>query len=406
MFKKRLDTHHEIQEEIFKTLPKEPLTKKEFLDFLNTSPKNSESGIYIHTPYCDKLCSFCNMNRKFCQSNMNDYTEFLIKEFDKYGKTNYIKNKLFSVVFWGGGTPTIYTEEQLEKLLKSFNDNFSLASDYEWTFESTLHNLDLKKLRILEKYGVNRLSLGVQTFSDKRRTLLNRTYSEEETIKRIKEIQNNFNGKVCIDIIYDYPYETEEEIIHDAQRCIELKIDSVSFCTLIIYEGAKIFNDIKNGRIIFNRDEDRNRKFHNLFVEELKKGNYKLIENGKAALNDEYRYINLVNSGKDLLPIGIGAGGNLNNIGIYKLNEFMEFYSLHTPFETKLKFLYGLFQYPTINLDFIKNIFPDKYSKIYNKLLDFSEKGYLTIENNIITLTTNGVYYGHSIDYEILKLCL
>lgn len=406
MFKKRLDTHHEIQEEIFKTLPKEFLSKKEFLDFLNTSPKNSEGGIYIHTPYCDKLCSFCNMNRKFCQSDMNDYTEFLIKEFDKYGKTKYIKNKLFSVVFWGGGTPTIYTEEQLEKLLKSFNNNFSLASDYEWTFESTLHNLNLKKLKILEKYGINRLSLGIQTFSDKGRTLLNRTYSEEETIKRIKEIQNNFNGKVCIDIIYDYPYETEEEIVHDAQRCIELKIDSVSFCTLIIYEGAKVFNDIKSGKLTFNRDELRNRKYHNLFIEELKKGGYKLIENGKAALNDEYRYINMINSGKDLLPLGIGAGGNLDNIGIYKLNEFMEFYSLYTPLETKLKFLYGLFQYPTIDLDFIKNIFPDKYSIIYNKLLYFSKKGYLTIENNIVTLTTDGVYYGHSIDYEILKLCL
>lgn len=406
MFKKRLDTHHEIQNEIFKSLPKEALTKKEFLDFLNTSPEDNEGGTYVHTPYCDKLCSFCNMNRKFCQSNMEDYTELLIKEFNKYGKTNYIRNKLFSVVFWGGGTPTIYSEEQLIKLLEAFKDNFSLSQDYEWTFESTLHNLNLKKLKILEKYGINRISLGIQTFSNKGRTLLNRTYSEDETIRRIKEIQNNFKGKVCIDIIYDYPYETEEDIIHDAQRCIELKVDSVSFCTLIIYEGAKIFNDIKNKKTTFIRDEERNKKYHNLLVEELKKGGYKLIENGKVAINDEYRYINFVNSGKDLLPIGIGAGGNLNNIGIYKLNEFMEFYSLYTPFEIKLKLLYGLFQYPIIDLNSIKNIFPDKYLEIYNKLLDFSQEGYLTIENDIVTLTNDGIYYGHSIDYEILKLCL
>ena len=106
------------------------------------------------------------------------------------------------------------------------------------------------------------------------------------------------------------------------------------------------------------------------------------------------------------IPIGIGAGGNLNNIGIYKLNEFMEFYSLYTPFEIKLKLLYGLFQYPIIDLNSIKNIFPDKYLEIYNKLLDFSQEGYLTIENDIVTLTNDGIYYGHSIDYEILKLCL
>lgn len=84
----------------------------------------------------------------------------------------------------------------------------------------------------------------------------------------------------------------------------------------------------------------------------------------------------------------------------------MEFYSLYTPFEIKLKLLYGLFQYPIIDLNSIKNIFPDKYLEIYNKLLDFSQEGYLTIENDIVTLTNDGIYYGHSIDYEILKLCL
>lgn len=406
MFEKRLDTHHEIQEAIFRKLPKESLTTKEFMAFLDSEPIDSEGGIYVHTPYCDKLCSFCNMNRKFCNGDMNSYTEFLINEFKKYGNKNYIKKKKFSVVFWGGGTPTIYTKEQLTELLKTFRENFILADDYEWTFETTLHNLDIEKLKLLEKYGVNRLSLGVQTFSDTGRKLLNRTYSSMEIIKKVKEVQENFSGRVCIDIIFDYPYETEEDIIFDAQKCIELKVDSVSFCTLIFYKGAKLFKDVEEGKISFTRDIERNRRYHNLFVEELKKGGYELIENGKAAINDEYHYINLVNAGKDLLPIGVGAGGNLQGIGIYRLNEIMEFYGQSTEFEKRLNRLYGLFQYPVISLEEINILFPEKYSVIYKKLVEFSENGYLEIKDGVINLTEDGVYFGHSIDYEILKLCL
>lgn len=406
MFEKRIETHHEIQDTIFKSLPKEGIIKKEFMEFLDRDPKEKDGGIYVHTPFCDKLCSFCNMNRKFCDSNMEEYTNFLINEFEKFGKKNFVQKKIFSVVFWGGGTPTIYSKEQLIRILKSFRENFSLNNDYEWTFETTLHNLDMEKLKVMENYGINRLSIGVQTFSNKGRKILNRTFNEKEVIKKIQEIQNNFKGKVCIDIIFDYPYETEEEIINDAKRCVELKVDSVSFCTLIFYERSKIARDIEEGKIEFEKNFDRNRKYHNLFLEALTNNGYKIIENGKVSINDKYEYINLINADKDLLPLGIGAGGNLEGIGIYRLSKETEFYAKCGEFERKLKLLYGLFQYPTVELKKIKRIFPDKYDKIYKKLLYFSEKGYLEISEKDIKLTLNGIYLGHTIDAEILKICL
>ena len=406
MFEKRIETHHEIQDTIFKSLPKEGIIKKEFMEFLDRDPKEKDGGIYVHTPFCDKLCSFCNMNRKFCDSNMEEYTNFLINEFEKFGKKNFVQKKIFSVVFWGGGTPTIYSKEQLIRILKSFRENFSLNNDYEWTFETTLHNLDMEKLKVMENYGINRLSIGVQTFSNKGRKILNRTFNEKEVIKKIQEIQNNFKGKVCIDIIFDYPYETEEEIINDAKRCVDLKVDSVSFCTLIFYERSKIARDIEEGKIEFEKNFDRNRKYHNLFLEALTNNGYKIIENGKVSINDKYEYINLINADKDLLPLGIGAGGNLEGIGIYRLSKETEFYAKCGEFERKLKLLYGLFQYPTVELKKIKRIFPDKYDKIYKKLLYFSEKGYLEISEKDIKLTLNGIYLGHTIDAEILKICL
>ena len=115
------------------------------------------------------------------------------------------------------------------RILKAINDNFTLTDDCEFTLETTLHNLNPKKIKILEKGGVNRLSVGIQTFSDRGRKILNRTFLKEETVKRLKNLKESFSGMVCTDIIYNYPDETVEEVLEDARIVKELKIDSTSF---------------------------------------------------------------------------------------------------------------------------------------------------------------------------------
>ena len=85
----------------------------------------------------------------------------------KYGAYKFCKTSEVDVVFFGGGTPTIFKKEQLERILKTLRENFYIfPKDYEMTFETTLHNLSFEKLEIMEKYGVNRISVGIQTFSD------------------------------------------------------------------------------------------------------------------------------------------------------------------------------------------------------------------------------------------------
>ena len=188
MFEKRYKSHHDVKDVINKLTKKSIVTPFTFNKLLNEEPENKEAGIYVHTPYCDKICSFCNMNRKQVSNNLDDYVEYLCKEFEKYGSKKYVQGKEITTIFFGGGTPTIYKEYQLEKILSTLTNSFNISSNCEFTFETTLHNLTLKKLAIMEKYGVNRLSIGIQTFSDRGRKLLNRTYEQKEIIKRIKEL--------------------------------------------------------------------------------------------------------------------------------------------------------------------------------------------------------------------------
>ena len=104
----------------------------------------------------------------------------------------------------------------------------------------------------MEKYGVNRLSIGIQTFSDRGRKLLNRTYEQKEIIKRIKELKKNFKGLICIDIIYNYLDESLEEIENDAKIATELEVDSISFYSLMIHEGSNLSKALNENKLNFN----------------------------------------------------------------------------------------------------------------------------------------------------------
>jgi len=386
-------------------------TEAELLERMQKPAENELGTIYVHTPYCDKICSFCNLNRKQIDNDLEDYTSFLVSEFEKYGKTPYMKSKKINVIFFGGGTPTIYKEHQLERILKAINDNFTLTDDCEFTLETTLHNLNQKKIKILEKGGVNRLSVGIQTFSDRGRKILNRTFSKEETVKRLRNLKESFSGMVCTDIIYNYPDETVEEVLEDARIVKELKIDSTSFYSLMIYEGSQMSKDIRNNMLKLNYELKKDFELHDAFLKSmLESQNYEVMEHTKIVRKgrDEYRYIRNTHQGKDILPIGVGAGGKIDNFEIFRLSQDKAFYAISSDEnEMKMKRISGLLQYPKVYFDKLKEYVSDEmFNEIYKILENFEKKGYLKIHETHTELTSEGIFWGNNISATILKKCL
>ena len=121
------------------------VTPFSFNRVMKQKPKDSTADIYVHTPYCDTICSFCNMNRKKVDNNLDSYVQYLCKEFEKYKNRKYVQEKTIDTIFFGGGTPTIYSASQLETILSSLKNNFNISKNCEFTFESTLHNLTPEK---------------------------------------------------------------------------------------------------------------------------------------------------------------------------------------------------------------------------------------------------------------------
>ncbi|ASM36074.1 radical SAM protein [Campylobacter sputorum] len=398
MFNKRIKGHHRGK------FAKPIMTdEKEFENFLNTQPEDENAILYFHIPFCDNICSFCNLNRSKLDGELEEYTEFLINSIKHYAKFPYIKGKNFKSIYFGGGTPTILKESQLERVLTAINTNFHIDKNAEFSSESTLHNLNLNKLKLMQNLGINRYSIGIQTFSNKGRKLLNRVGDKNSAIKKLSQIKQNFSGLVCTDIIYNYPNQSLEEVVEDAKILKNLEIDSSSFYSLQFHEGSAFLK--QNDPNYYRLETDK--MLHNAFLEEMLKGDYEVLEYTKInKINrDRYLYIRLSHKGVDILPIGIGAGGRLGNYSIFNMKKDIKMISKTNEVALKFAQFSALFQYENINLNIIKSYLDDEtFEKEFKFFKECENSGYLKIDEGCLKFNIDGIFWGNTIASKAIDL--
>lgn len=405
-FETRYKSHHNSSGLIGKYYPQRRVTEEEFLEKLKEEPKDVPRAIYVHTPYCDKICSFCNLNREQLSGSLDSYADYIVSEFDRYGEYRYFKEKSVDVIYFGGGTPTVYKNEQLESILQSVNRNIKFSKEYEFTLETTLHNLNDEKIELMNRYGVNRLSVGIQSFSDEGRKFYNRTYSKNEVIERLIQLKDKFNGEVCIDIIYNYPEQRIEDVIEDARIIKKLDLGSSSFYSLMVHEGSTLSHDIKDEKVKIQEDLKRERELHDTFIRELTKdGEYYILELTKIAKKgrDKYKYIKTRNFGGDTFPIGVGAGGNVDNISIFRMKKEMSMFVEKSDYQQRLDKFSGLFQFPQVSKNVVNELLTPEEKVIFEEIvLNLKDNNFIFETKEHYTLTEDGLFWGNNISREIL----
>ncbi|MGL5377930.1 MAG: radical SAM protein [Cetobacterium sp.] len=405
-FKTRYKSHYNSSALIGKYYPQKRVTEEEFLNTLSEIPKDIPRVVYVHTPYCDKICSFCNLNREQVNGSLDSYADYIVQEFDRYGQYKYFKEKEVDVIYFGGGTPTVYKVDQLEKILKSVNRNIQFQKDYEFTLETTLHNLNSEKIELMNKYGVNRLSVGIQSFSDEGRKFYNRTYTQNEVIEKLLNLKDKFNGEVCIDIIYNHPTQTIEDAKNDAKIIKKLDLGSTSFYSLMIHEGSALSIDIKDEKLKLEENLKRERSLHDAFIKELTNDkNYYVLELTKIAKHgrDKYKYIKARSFGGDTFPIGVGAGGNVGNFSIFRMKKDMTMFVEKSEYQQRIDKLGGLFQFPIIEKIAVNQILNFEEKEVFENLVkELKAEGYIDEDESNYKLTENGLFWGNNISREII----
>jgi oxygen-independent coproporphyrinogen-3 oxidase len=420
MFTERFRSHHDAEASLEALLGKPKglgrlLKMKSWANVerkLRESPgaqeRNLPRGIYIHVPYCDKICSFCNLNRKERnKADLDAYAAYIAGELKAFGGYPYIREQPFNSVYFGGGTPTVLSVDQFSLILKALGDHIPLAAGCEISVETTQHNLGPQKALALAELGVNRFSVGIQTFSDRGRKVLGRTFDGEQSLEALRKLRAAFTGVLGIDIIYSYPNQSIEEITHDAEICIESEIDSVSFYSLMIHKGSALARSVENGEIQCIRDIEWDRERHHLFYKKLSDAGFSLLELSKLARpgRDAYKYIHIQYENGDLIPIGSGAGGRLAGFRIFSMGPGQRFVSpVNKRYERYYRMLgelqFGLYDPKRMS----RGLPPGTEKAVYEKIKELESRGFLipAVQGSTWNLSPDGIFWGNNIAVEVL----
>ena len=212
---------------------------------------NSPVDLYIHIPFCKSKCYFCNLcsTSSFNSTDIDDYVSVLTYQLREYAAV--LKNKILASIYFGGGTPTVLSETHFSDIFDSIYSNFELLSpDIEICVEGCPSSISTsrKKLDFLAKLGVNRISMGVQSFHDDELIALGRLHSSCEALKAIDEIRNSNIANLNIDLIYGLEGQSNQKWISNLNTLLTFRPEAVTLYPLNIRKSTKLYKD-KEGAV-------------------------------------------------------------------------------------------------------------------------------------------------------------
>lgn len=264
--------------------------------------------VYIHIPFCSNICKYCDFPKLlYDKKYINKYLDALEKEIeDRYKGEDVIS------IFIGGGTPTSLDSLELERLLKIIN-KFNRDKLKEFTIESNIESLDDEKIILLKKYGVNRISLGVQSFDDDTLKELNRKHTKDQVFEVVNNIKENGIKNISIDYIYGIDTDIEK-VKRDMEIFLELDVPHISCYSLIIEENT-VFG-IKRREYI---DEDIEYKMYRYIEKFLEKNGYNHYEISNYS-RDGYQSIHNINYWENGFYYGFGLG-SVSYVDFYRISN-------------------------------------------------------------------------------------
>ena len=367
------------------------------------------AGIYIHIPYCKKKCIYCDFYFKINADDMHDMISCIIKEL--VSRKNYLKSSSVKTIYFGGGTPSILTKHDTNTILKTIYDNYKVCEKLEITLEANPDDLNRKKIADFFNIGVNRLSIGVQSFKDDDLIFLNRNHSREEAIRSIKIAQEIGYKNISVDLMYGLPKQSLKDWEDNLNLLFDLNIQHLSAYILTLEKKTKLFEYVKKNKVKMIDDLSIINQYYRL-LSIAKKNNFVQYEISNFSKNNTLSKHN-TSYWQNKLFLGVGPSAHsfdyksrrwniasnkkyiekLNNNNIYFEEEVLNISQQFNEYIlTNLRTKWG------ININTIKSRFGGKYASHTKKMMQrWSEKNYIKENNEIVILTDEGSVFADKI---------
>ena len=263
--------------------------------------ENKVKSAYIHIPFCNTICSYCDFCKVYYKTNLIDsYLDSLSMEIDEH-----YKGELLDTIYIGGGTPSCLSIDKLNTLF-SIIDKLKKIDNLEFTFECNPEDINEELLKLLKSWGVNRLSIGVESFNKKILKILNRRYDIDifSKIDMCKKYFDNIN----IDLMYAIPSENIDILNNDIDTIIKLDVPHISTYSLIIDKNTVMYN-----KKYKNIDDELDYDMYKLIIDKLSSNNYHHYEVSNFSKNGYESKHNLTYWNNEYYyGFGVGASGYID----------------------------------------------------------------------------------------------
>ncbi|MEO0230248.1 MAG: heme anaerobic degradation radical SAM methyltransferase ChuW/HutW [candidate division WOR-3 bacterium] len=394
------------------------------LDNLLRQPgKRCKRAVYIHIPFCQTRCLYCGFFQNFTNPYLEDsYIERLIAEIEMASNYPFVKNHPIHAVYIGGGTPSALSVKNIERLLKTIRQNLPLANDYEMTFEARFYEFDDEKIEACLNGGVNRFSLGVQSFNDQVRKSIGRIESAEKIWEKLQYLRNQENAVVVIDLMYGLPLQNMDIWEEDVKSLIKSGIDGGDLYQLIVFEDSKIKEAVEKGVLPKPASIPEQALMFKKGVEIMEKARYRRLSICHWARNTRERnlYNQLAKSGAVIIPFGAGAGGFIDGYTFFidrDVNSYIQridrgekpvmfMSALPNDYELYLEII-GQMDLGMLNMAQISSTYGFDFMDLISPLLEsWQSKGLIKISDGFLELTIAGQFWQVNLTQAILDWLL
>lgn len=229
------------------------------------------AGIYIHIPFCRQKCLYCDFYAVASQSKRALLVDSIIEEIDC--QKEFLKGLPVSTIYFGGGTPSTLTRDELSRILSKLYQLFNINTTAEITLEANPEDLTPDNLASLRSVGINRLSVGIQSFVDEHLLYFGRRHSAKEAIEAIKNARSAGFLNISADLIYGFPGLTAEQWKSNVETMVGLQVDHISSYQLMVEQGSVFFKRQQIGRFT-PVDDDESAENYRILTTNLRENGY------------------------------------------------------------------------------------------------------------------------------------
>lgn len=240
------------------------------------------AGLYIHIPFCKSRCIYCAFYSTTDSRWQQRYVDAVCREMELRSEKREVKSEKFKTIYVGGGTPSQLTTKQLSQLFLYINKVYDNQAQ-EVTIEMNPDDVTAEYATTLSQLGINRVSMGAQTFDNQRLSFLHRRHTASQVSMAVQHLRNAGICNISIDLIYGFPHETLADWANDIEAALALNVEHISAYCLSIEEGTPLHKwTTDNGE--WTMDEELERKMYELLIDKLAAAGYEHYEISNFAI--------------------------------------------------------------------------------------------------------------------------